>query len=67
MFEECSSLTGSVPNLPQNLNNGYYMFSGCSNLSGNTPPMPPNLTLDSEIFKNTQITNDDSWPNSAFW
>ncbi|MBR2034076.1 MAG: hypothetical protein IKA03_05345 [Alphaproteobacteria bacterium] len=66
MFLDCSKLTGNVPNLGESLTNGITMFYGCSNLSGSTPVMPSTLTSYADMFASTQVTNDGSWPDSAW-
>ena len=66
MFNDCTGLTGNITSLPTSLTEGQFMFSDCSNLSGIAPTKPANLTSYGGIFKNTQITNDGSWPDSTF-
>ena len=66
MFRKCSGLTGDIPPLPDSLTNGYMMFRDCSGLSGQTPIKPSQLISYTDIFANTQVTNDGSWPSSAW-
>ena len=66
MFKGCKRLTGSIPKLPTKLTDGYSMFSGCSGLTGQTPIKPSGLTSYRDIFAGTQVTNDGSWPDSAW-
>ena len=49
-FLNATNLTGSIPNLPINLINGYAAFEGRSGLTGNIPAFPTGLTLANAMF-----------------
>ena len=66
MFNGCKSLSGSIPKLPEGLINGKEMFKDCSGLSGVAPKKPASLTSYTDIFAGTKVTNDGSWPDSAW-
>ena len=66
MFSGCSNLTGSIPTLPNILRWGDQMFYGCSKLTGTVPLKPSTLTSYTDMFYGTQVTNDGSWPSSAW-
>ena len=48
--DACPTLTGTIPELPDSLTDGSYMFSGCSGLSGIIPALPDSLTNGSYMF-----------------
>ncbi|MBQ9732223.1 MAG: leucine-rich repeat protein [Alphaproteobacteria bacterium] len=68
MFNACRNLTGNITELPSSLYYAKYMFSYASGLSGISPAKPSGLynTYCTDIFANTQVTNDGSWPDDAW-
>ena len=66
MFANCSGLRGSVPELPSTLIDGYTMFYYCYGLTGMAPSKPSGLTSYTNMFRMTRVTNDGSWPSSAW-
>ena len=65
MFLDCTGLTGNVPTLPESLRKAENMFRDC-NLSGTAPAKPSNLNSYTAMFRGTTVTNDGSWPDSAW-
>ncbi|MBQ9732460.1 MAG: leucine-rich repeat protein, partial [Alphaproteobacteria bacterium] len=65
MFSDCTGLTGNVPTLPKSLGKAENMFRDC-NLSGTAPAKPSNLNSYTAMFRGTTVTNDGSWPDSAW-
>ena len=66
MFYSCDGLTGSIPPLPDSLTDSGYMFAFCNGLSGQAPRKPAGLTYYTDTFFLTKVTNDGSWPDSAW-
>ncbi len=46
----CSTLTGTVPPLPDSLTDGSYMFEGCFSLTGGYPKLPQGLKNGKSMF-----------------
>ena len=51
-YEFCSTLSGSIPPLPEGLTDGGEMFKGCRALTGNIPKLPSTLTDGHSMFHN---------------
>ena len=70
MFEGCKNLQSPLPELPASITVFKYAFKSCSSLTGTTPTIPSGIThpaYATGAFSGTQLVNDGSWSDSAWY